>query len=144
VTTRALGTRFAISAYPESSEIRSSLIEGSVEVGYQQDFARLNPGQQLVVTKEKPGFVVKPFDEEYELGWKDNQLIFRLTPFETVISELERWYDVTIDYDPAAFQSETLTVRFGSRETLENVLKVISKAAGFKYSVENKNIKIRK
>ncbi|MGC9355806.1 MAG: FecR family protein, partial [Mariniphaga sp.] len=144
VTTKALGTRFVISAYPESSEIRSSLVEGSVEVEYMKDFTLLNPGQQLVVTKNKPGFVVKTFDEEYELGWKNNQLIFRLTPFDHVITELEKWYDVNIDYNPAAFKSETLTVRFEQHETLENVLKVISRATGFKYSVEDKNIKITK
>jgi ferric-dicitrate binding protein FerR (iron transport regulator) len=144
VTTTALGTRFVISAYPESSEIKSSLVEGSVEVEYKKDFTLLNPGQQLVVTKNKPGFVVQAFNEEYELGWKNNQLIFRLTPFDHVITELEKWYDVNIDYNPAAFKSETLTVRFEQQETLENVLKVISKATGFKYSVENKNIKIIK
>jgi transmembrane sensor len=144
VTTKALGTRFVISAYPESSEIKSSLVEGLVEVEYKRDYTLLNPGQQLVVTKNKPGFVVQAFNEEYELGWKNNQLIFRLTPFDLVIAELEKWYDVNIDYDPASFKSETLTVRFKQHETLENVLKVISKATGFKYSIENKNIKITK
>ena len=144
VTTKALGTRFVISAYPESSEVKSSLVEGSVEVEFKNKFTLLNPGQQLVVTKNKPGFVVKTFDEEYELGWKNNQLVFRLTPFDNVITELEKWYDVNIDYNPASFKSETLTVRFEQYETLENVLKVISKATGFKYSVENKNIKIIK
>jgi len=144
VTTKALGTRFVISAYPESSEVKSSLVEGLVEVEYMKDFTLLNPGQQLVVTKNKPGFVVQAFNKEYELGWKNNQLIFRLTPFDHVITELEKWYDVNIDYNPASFKSETLTVRFEQHETLENVLKVISKATGFKYLIENKNIKITK
>jgi len=144
VTTKALGTRFVISAYPESSEIKSSLVEGLVEVEYKKDFTLLNPGQQLVVTKNKPGFLVKVFNEEDELGWKNNQLVFRLTPFDHVIAELEKWYDVSIEYNPASFKSETLTVRFEQHETLENVLKVISKATGFKYFIENKNIKITK
>jgi len=144
VSTKALGTRFIISAYPESSEIKSSLVEGSVEAEYNKDFTLLNPGQQLVVTKNKSGFVVKTFDEEYELGWKNNQLVFRLTPFDHVITKLEKWYDVNFDYNPALFKSETLTVRFEQHETLENVLKVISKATGFKYSIDNKNIKITK
>jgi len=144
VTTKALGTRFVVSAYPESSEIKSSLVEGIVEVEYNNDLTILNPGHQLVVTKDKSGFVVKTFDEQYELGWKNNQLVFRLTPFDEVIAKIENWYDVNIDYNPQSFKSDTLTVRFEQHETLENVLKVISKATGLKYSVENKNIQLSK
>ena len=144
ITTKALGTRFVISAYPESAEIKSSLINGSVEVKYGKVQEILKPGQQLVFNKIEPGIVIKSFDENYELAWKNNQLVFRLMPFDNVIEELEKWYDINIEYNPALFKSETLTVRFEKYETLEQVLKVISKANGFKYSIEGKNVKITK
>lgn len=144
ITTKALGTRFVISAYPESDEIKSSLINGSVEVDYGKVQEILKPGQQLVFNKIEPGIVVKSFDENYELAWKDKKLVFRLMPFDNVISELEKWYNIKIEYNPALFKSETLTVRFEKYETLEQVLEVIGKANGFKYSIEGKKVKITK
>lgn len=144
LTTRAIGTQFVVSAYPESSSIKSSLIEGSVEVSLGSDQKVLNPGQQIIFNKVNRKLAVQLFDEEYELGWKNDQLIFRLTPFGDVISRLGKWYDINIEYNPDLFKSETLTVRFEKHETLEQVLRVFSKANGFSYAVEGKNIIIKK
>lgn len=144
LTTKALGTHFVISAYPESSTIKSSLIEGSVEVNIENNQKILNPGQQIALNKVNRKLAVQSFDIEYELGWKNDQLVFRLTPFDDVISRLEKWYDINIEYNPDLFKSETLTVRFEKHETLEQVLRVFSKANGFNYTVEGKNIIIKK
>jgi len=144
IITRALGTSFVISAYPEYSTIKSSLINGSVEVKYKNGSEVLNPGQQLIYKKDKTGAVIQAFNEGDELAWKNEQLIFRLTPFEQVLEDLGKWYDVDFEYNPAAFQNETFTAKFSRHETLEHVLQVISKAGGFKYHIEAKTVKILK
>ena len=144
IITRALGTRFAVSAYPENSEVESSLVKGSVEIKYGTKSELLKPGQQLVYNKNKPEVTIKTFDENVELAWKNNQLVFRLTPFQDVITELEKWFDINIEYDPAAFKSETLTVQFEKYESLETILRVIAKANGFKFNIKDKNVKIIK
>lgn len=144
IITKAIGTRFVVSAYPESSEIRSSLVNGSVEVKYGKVHEILKPGQQLVFNKNKPGITIKSFNENYELAWKNDELVFRLTSFDNVIVKLEKWYDVNIEYNPVIFKSETLTVRFEKYETLEQILRVIAKANGFKYTIEDKHVKIIK
>jgi len=141
--TMALGTKFVISAYPGSTELKSSLVEGSVKVKYAIVEEILKAGQQVVINNQS-GYSIKPFDPEYELAWKNNELIFRLTPFNVVMQKLEKWYDIDIKYNPASFSSETLTVRFEKYETLEQVLKVITKATGSKYEVEDKNVIINK
>jgi ferric-dicitrate binding protein FerR (iron transport regulator) len=144
ITTKALGTSFVISSYPESSAIRSSLIKGSVEVSYKNGSEVLKPGQQLVYKKDKSSIIVQQFSEDDELAWKNEQLIFRLTPFDQVIEELEKWYGVDFDYNPALFRNETFTAKFERSETLEHVLQVMSSAGGFKYRVEGKTVKIIK
>ncbi|SHF88289.1 FecR family protein [Mariniphaga anaerophila] len=144
VTTKALGTRFVISAYPESSEVKSSLVEGAVEVSCGPSLKVLHPGQQFVLYKNRKEYTVKSFNKEYELGWKDKQLAFYLASFDDVIEQLEKWYNINIEYDSDSFKSETLTVRFEKNETLEQVLKVFSKANGFQYSVEGGRVIIKK
>lgn len=143
--TRAIGTAFAISAYPGDSEYRSSLVEGKVEVSYKSPDNKniseiLTPGMQLQYDVNDGKAVVQSFQTEQELAWKDYLLVFRFTPFNEVMTKLERWYDVEIEYDNNSFKNETLTVRFEKYESLEKVLKVVSSAVGCEYTVENNNI----
>ncbi len=146
IVTEAVGTHFVVSAYPESPQIRTSLTEGRVKVKLtdREYYKILKPGQQFIIDKKNSQITVKLFDNDYELGWKNDELIFRLTPFDDVITKLEKWYDIDIEYKEALFRSETLTVKFEKYETLENVFKVISKAIGFNYSIEKTQIKIMK
>ena len=146
ITTEALGTQFVVSAYPESSAMKTSLLEGSVKVtlNNRDDFRILKPGQQLNLVKKNSSVSIESFNKDYVLSWKNDELVFHLAPFDEVITKLEKWYNIDIEYNPALFKAETLTVRFEKYETLENVLKVISKANDFSYSNEGKYIKIMK
>lgn len=144
ISTKALGTRFIVSAYPKSSEVKSSLVKGSVEVSFGMNNEILEPGQQLVYNRNRSSVEIRSFDENFELAWKNDQLVFLLMSFEDVITELEKWFDVNIEYNPAQFKSETLTVRFEEYESLETILQVIAKATGFKYTIEDEVVKIRK
>lgn len=144
LVTKALGTRFVVSAYAGNPVVKTSLLEGSVEVRIKDKNEMLGPGKQLVFDTKKSEMTVRTFDERYELAWQNNQLVFRLTPFYEVIEELEKWFDVTIEFDSEVFKSETLTVRFEANETLETILNVIARANGFTYTIKDKNITIRK
>src|SRR5690606_39059016 len=62
--TKALGTQFVVSAYPESSSLRSSLIEGSVEVFVDNNSRIIEPGQQVLLDKNTGRFVINSFDED--------------------------------------------------------------------------------
>lgn len=144
VVTTALGTRFIVSAYHESSEIRSSLVEGSVNVEYDQYSKLLKPGQQLLYHRNSSKALVKTFDEKLELAWMNDELIFRLMPFNNVVKELEKWFDIKIEFNADQFKTETLTVRFEEYESLETILKVIAKANGFNYVIEDNVVRITK
>ncbi len=144
IITRAVGTTFVVSSYPGSSGIRSSLIDGSVEIQYGKGSKILEPGQQFIYNGDQAGVVVQSFNQNDELAWKNEQLIFRLTPFNEVIEKLKKWYDVGFEYNPAAFESETFTAKFKRSETLEHVLKIMAKADGFTYQIEGKTVRIMK
>jgi len=144
ITTKAIGTQFVVSAYPELAVIKSSLINGSVDIKYGKIHHLLKPGQQLVFNKNGSGITIHSFDEDYVLAWKNDELVFQLTTFDNVMIELEKWYNVNIEYDTSLFSSETLTVRFEKYEPLEHVLRVIAKVNGFKYIIKDNQVKIIK
>ena len=142
ITTKALGTKFAVSSYSGASSVKASLIEGSVEIKCGKVTEILTPGQQFIYSKEKSETNIQSFNESDELAWKNEQLIFRLTPYNQVIDELEQWYDVSFDYNPALFESETFSAKFKRYETLENVLQVMSRAGKFDYRIDGKVVRI--
>lgn len=142
ITTKALGTKFVVSAYSGASSVKSSLIEGSVEIKCGKVTEILAPGQQFIYNRKKSETSIHPFNETDELAWKNEQLIFRLTPYNQVLKELENWYNVSFDYNPDIFESETFSAKFKRYETLENVLQVMSKAGKFDYRIDGKVVKI--
>lgn len=144
IVTKATGTTFIVSSYPASAEVSSSLIEGVVKVSCKGEMKILKPGQQVIYKKESKAVIVQSFDKADELAWKNEQLVFRLMPFDQVLSELEKWYDIEFKYNPSWFKKETFTAKFKRLETLEQVLEVLSKAGGFSYRVEGKIVEIRK
>ena len=145
ITTKAIGTRFVVSAYPEQSSIKSSLIQGCIEISYGRYMHTIaQEGRQLVYHKEEGAVSILSFNKTSEPAWKNNQLTFYLTPFAEVIAKLEKWYNIRMAYDPELFKSETLTVRFEHDETLEHVLQVMAKTHDFNYSIKDKTIILTK
>jgi ferric-dicitrate binding protein FerR (iron transport regulator) len=144
LTVRAIGTRFAVSAWPEQGAVKSSLVRGSIEIRCGRIHTVLQEGQQLVYHTHGAAADILPFDEKYELAWKNSRLTFWLTPFAEVIARLEKWYDIRIEYEAALFESETLTVRFERYETLEHVLRVMAKVHGFRYAAGNGKVILSK
>lgn len=142
IVTKALGTKFVVSAYSGASAVKSSLIEGSVEIKCGKVTEILTPGQQFSYSRGKSKISIHSFNETEELSWKNEQLMFRLAPYNQVIKELEKWYNVSFDYNPALFESETFSAKFKRYETLENVLQVMSKAGKFDYRIEGKVVRI--
>jgi len=97
-TVEVLGTTFTISAYPDESPTKTTLVEGSVQAVHSSSktASRLVPGKQSVLTREKMD--VRIADLEKELAWKNGLFFFRNTPFEEMMTQISRWYDVEITY----------------------------------------------
>jgi ferric-dicitrate binding protein FerR (iron transport regulator) len=99
--TEVLGTRFNINSYKDEAMIRTTLLEGKVQVtspgGLRQ--VVLVPGQQAqLTTANKTMKVTSEVDKEEVLAWKNGKFVFNDVAIEEVMRQLERWYDVEIIY----------------------------------------------
>lgn len=95
---QVLGTQFNINAYRNEAAIRTTLVEGSVKVKSTdgQDVL-LKPGQQAVLADK---LEVQQADIRQQLAWVNGDFIFRGETLESVLRQVERWYDVTAEYPP--------------------------------------------
>jgi len=94
-----LGTTFNVKAYHEDDLNTTTLIEGSVQVHSHegQDRIKLRPGQASVVGKDQQ-LKAKIQDIQQAISWKQGEFSFNHTPFEEVVKQISRWYDLDVEY----------------------------------------------
>jgi transmembrane sensor len=156
-----LGTHFNINSYDDEASIKTSLIEGSVRVGSLESVvgrkqpdgnARtsdlgpptsvvLKPGQQAQMDNGQLK-VVNDIDMEEILAWKLGLFRFNNADIETVMKQVERWYDVEVVYEgpkPDGHYRGKVPRNVMASEMLR-----IIEASGVKCRIENKKIIIMK
>lgn len=93
VHVKVLGTGFNISAYEDDSFIKTTLLEGSVQLSQK---LLLTPGQQAV--SDGNGVAVKTVNVEDAVAWKNGYFSFRKENIRSVMRKIARWYDVDVRF----------------------------------------------
>jgi ferric-dicitrate binding protein FerR (iron transport regulator) len=139
--TKVLGTQFNVHAYPEE-DIQVVVEEGKVAFGSINeninDAPKITTNQMgiLSVSGKKEIIDVRP--EQY-LGWMEDRLIFKDTPFDIVVKKLERWYDINCTISDSTLLERSVTATFHD-EPMTEVLKIISLSLGATYTKENRSV----
>jgi len=95
---RVLGTHFNVNTYDDESADHITLLEGSVQVLAESGSALLSPGQQATVNTGSVK-LVQDVDLEAVMAWKDGRFYFDGASMETIMRQLEKWYDVEVSYE---------------------------------------------
>jgi hypothetical protein len=98
-----LGTFFTIMAYDDEPENRTAVVNGSVKVTTDQKSVTVKAGQEAeVIYSSQAGEagvpVVRSIDLKYVLAWKNGIYHFQAMELRTIMREVARAYDVTIQY----------------------------------------------
>ena len=146
---KAIGTSFNVKSYENDVTVRTSLIEGKVEVkcckiSDLNKSSTLSPGESFVYNNLTQAVEIVKFNKEIEESWRKNRLMFHNASFDEVIKNTERWFDVTIKYNAANFKEDGLTVRLEKGETLERLLEILDETIGISYKNQNDTIHITK
>jgi transmembrane sensor len=99
---QVLGTHFDIMDYDDESEAKTTLVEGVVRVSQGAKAITLKPGQQAQIPNTGEGKesikIVIDADVEEALAWKNGYFNFKRASIETIMRQISRWYDVSIEY----------------------------------------------
>lgn len=95
---KVLGTKFNVNSYAEAKTVKTSLIEGKVQIASPTlKPIVLTPGQQSIV---KPNRIqVKNIDPEQATAWIHGKFNFDGKRLREVMHELSLWYDIDVDID---------------------------------------------
>jgi transmembrane sensor len=98
-TLEVFGTHFNINAYgDENGIIKTTLMEGLVQVTAGAETKRLYPGEESVVGPNASLTTHRSPDLSEALAWKNGKFIFNNATIQSIGNQLSRWYDVDVEY----------------------------------------------
>lgn len=136
-----LGTHFNVNAYNNEPELKTTLLEGSIQINAKDLERVIKPGEQATWSNNQ--LKVKEIDTELAVAWKNNQFMFESEGIENIMRRIERWYNVKVEYSgeiPSDKFGGTVP-RFGNVSELLNVLELTGKVH---FKVEGRRIMVYK
>ncbi|TGV02584.1 FecR family protein [Flavivirga rizhaonensis] len=141
---RVYGTKFNVSSYKNENNTSAVLVEGSVSVyksnnEKEQKSIIIEPGQRAVF--EDNYISVNQVDISKYVAWIEGKLLFIDHPFELILKELERHYDVIIDNKFLELNKKKYTGTF-QKESLYDILKICQAHTPFDFYTEGNTLTI--
>ena len=140
-----LGTHFNINSYDNEEYSKTTLLEGSVKITNEKSAATakiLKPGQQAVIKRGDVQTKIMIADEAQALAWKDGYFLFKNTNIKDVVNELERWYNVDIQYEDE-MEIENITGYISRNVKISSVLKMLQLSGIVNYEISGSKIIIK-
>lgn len=136
---QVLGTHFNINSYMDEKMIKTTLLEGSVRVSNEKVTKILKPGEQSQLDENHISIINADTDDE--TAWKNGLFRFNNSSLTTILNQLERWYDVKINY------SKVPNKRFNGMvprtANLSQVLKMLELTGNIGFKIEeNRQLKV--
>jgi len=140
---RVLGTHFNIHSYPDEAVV-TTLLEGSVKVSTSGDKNAkeyiLKPGQQAVHLN---GHIsIQAGDVAESIAWKDGQFLFHNTDLVTIMRQVQRWYDVQVDFN--TLPDERFNGAMSRNVKLSQLLQMLELTSNLKFKIEERRIMLQK
>ncbi len=92
-----LGTHFNINSYPDEGSVKTTLLEGSVEIHKNKIIRKLKPGQQAQ-SEGSQVQVANDVDLDQIMAWKNGEMALTYGNTQKLMEDISRWYDVDIEY----------------------------------------------
>ena len=137
---KVLGTHFNIDHYPENTAIKTTLLEGSVEIYQRGAGKRLRPGEQAISTFEGVR-ILHDIETEDIVAWKNGLFAFREDSIGAVMNQLARWYQVEVVYQGSV--RERFTGRIKRNSTLSQALHILELIGRVRFTVVGKKVLVQ-
>ena len=140
-----LGTHFNVKADAESDDITATLVEGSIRFEGAKQNIMMTPNQQLTFNRSTNKVDVKEIDTDTFTAWKDGLLKYKSIPFTELIENLKDIYQVEIRIDDERLADPSITVSgtFNQKQSIEQILKVISHSLPIRWTNKTGNYHIQ-
>lgn len=139
---RVLGTKFAVSAYPEDNLVRTDLLSGKVvlDIKIADSFKSYNvkTSHSLVYNKNSQKLIQRKISVGFYNYWQNGSYEFVDETFEDLAKKIERIYNVKIVFEREGVKTSEFTGTFNIDDNIYTIMEVFKKASGktFEYRIE--------
>ncbi len=141
-----VGTKFNLTAYSSDNLSETVLLEGGVNIWDNgklfKDKISMSPNQKVTYSKSGKDFILEPeMDPGLYIAWVDGWYPFKNESLEKVFLKLERYYNIRFEYDQKII-SRVLPVsgKLDLKDSLDEVMSVLSKVAKFNYQISGNSV----
>lgn len=139
---QVLGTRFNVMAYDDESIRRTTLVQGSIRTRINQKLVVLKPGQQLELSNTGSVRLKDQADLEEALAWKNGKFVFTGNDIQSVMRQLEKWYDIDVEYGKNISPEEF--VGMISRDVpISQILDMLKKTGTVDFEISGKKVTVK-
>lgn len=142
VQINVLGTSFNVMAYQDEKAIKTTLVDGAVQLTHGGNSSVLKPGLQASLSETDSRFVIAPADMEQTLAWKEGRFRFRNTNIRAIMRQLSRWYDIDVTYQGDVSDID-LTGVISRREEAGKLLTALEATQRVKFIVNGNNVTVK-
>ncbi|MCF6403712.1 FecR domain-containing protein [Chitinophaga filiformis] len=142
VQVNVLGTSFNIMAYQDEQAIKTTLVDGAVQLKHGNNSSVLKPGLQANLSSRDDHFVIAAADMEQTLAWKEGKFRFRNTNIRTIMRQLSRWYDIEVNYQGDVSDID-LTGVISRREEAGKLLKALEATQRVQFEVNGNKVTVK-
>ena len=146
IIVQVLGTHFNVEAYPEDTQVKTTLLEGSVSVsliGKAEESLILSPNESAIYNKDKKSLTLHTENNaSEEIIWRNGTLLFKSIPLQEIVRQLSNAFHTDIRIEDADLQNYRMTGTFSDGETLEEILSLLCRNQKFEYTKTNDIITI--
>lgn len=140
---KVLGTHFNVMAYHDEACVKTTLVEGSVQVSKNMLNKIIAPGQQARVNNTDHTINISESNVEEALAWKNGYFLFQDESIESVMRKIARWYDVEIIFKDD-IQAEEFGGKISRYERIQDVLKPLELTGSVHFKIEGRRIIVTK
>lgn len=134
----ATGTRFNVYSFIEEDRIETTLEEGVIQVLIKdEEPINVNTGQQVIYFIRSKKVLVRNVATDVYTSWKENKLRFIDTPFEEVLRQIGRWYNVNFEIKDRDLLNLKYTGTFID-ESIEDVMQMLKTVSPITYKIQNR------
>ncbi|NOY95047.1 MAG: FecR family protein [Chlorobi bacterium] len=147
ININVFGTEFNIRANSSDNEIEVVLVEGEISLKENNILSllgkeiRLKPRQRAVYNRNNNTTdVTSNVDVDYYTSWTKGLLEFRQESIVNVFRRLSRFYNIKFVAERSVELNKKISGKLDLKESLEDVLKVISDAVPITYKIEDDKV----
>lgn len=134
------GTKFNVTAYPEDSNITTTLMEGAVELLKEKQHIAMKPGESVTLNVVSGKFTLTKVNPGVSKAWSENRIEYDNISLRELAAKLSRQYDVKIHLLTEEVGDKRFSISLRNQETIGEVMSALKEIIPIQ--VERKNMDI--